>query len=291
MEPVLRQELVEVVPGHTPRNLRIPRANQVGVSIAEPPQRAVYLRRAAAGRDDAVVLLVARPADAEPQPFVGQDFELLDVVDGLAAHDRMHAARLVADHAAEGAVRVRRRIGRERQAMAFRGVAKIVEDQAGLDARKPQGGIERHETMHVLRVIEHDGDVAALASEARAAAAREDGRTVFAANRHRRDHIVSITGNDDANRHLPVVRGVGRVKRAAPAVESHLAAHGRAQVRGEIVHVRGAGCAQLSAAPATSRRRQRRATSPISGRPTRARSSRARRRGAPEGARSPRSAG
>ncbi len=53
---------------------------------------------------------------------------------------------------------------------------------------------------------------------------------------HRRDDIVFVAGNDDADGHLAVVGAVGRVERAAAAVEADLAAHDAAKIGGKIGH-------------------------------------------------------
>jgi hypothetical protein len=37
---------------------------------------------------------------------------------------------------------------------------------------------------------------------------------VFSRERHGRDHVVYIAWDDDADRHLPVVRRIGRIERA-----------------------------------------------------------------------------
>jgi hypothetical protein len=55
--------------------------------------------------------VAANPADDEAIAAVGQHLERLDVVDRLAAHHGVSAARVVADHPAEGVVSVRGRIG------------------------------------------------------------------------------------------------------------------------------------------------------------------------------------
>ena len=65
LKAVLGQQLVEVVAGHAPRNLRKPRADQVGVPIADRAQPRVNLAAAAALRDDRVELGVAGRADGQ----------------------------------------------------------------------------------------------------------------------------------------------------------------------------------------------------------------------------------
>src|SRR5439155_2021284 len=92
------------------------------------------------------------------------------------------------------------------------------------------------QTMHVLRVVEYDGDVAALPGKAGAAAAGEYRCTVLAANRHRRDRFVRIAWNQNANRHLAVVRSVGRIQRPTASIESDFAAYDAPKIGSEIVH-------------------------------------------------------
>ena len=44
-----------------------------------------------------------------------------------------------------------------------------------------------------------------------------------------RDDVVQVARDDDADRHLPVIRAVGRVERAAAGVEADFALHGGAE--------------------------------------------------------------
>ena len=84
--------------------------------------------------------------------------------------------------------------------------------------------------------IEHRR-VAALAGEARAAAAQDDRGAVLAADAVDLDELVHVARDDDADRRHPVVRGVGRVERAARGVEADLALDRRAQVGGDAAAV------------------------------------------------------
>ena len=102
-------------------------------------------------------------------------------------------------------------------------VAQRVEHDARLHAREPLARVQLEDLVHVLREIEHDRDVAALPGEAGAGAARQHGRAVLPARRDRRDHIVGIARNHEADGDLAVVRAVGRVQRAAAAVEADFA--------------------------------------------------------------------
>src|SRR5277367_7180195 len=83
-------------------------------------------------------------------------------VHGLAAHQRVDTAGVVADHAAQCAATVGGRVGRKGEMVLFCGFANAVENDARLDIRELLFRIEPLYRAHVLRKIEHDGHVAAL---------------------------------------------------------------------------------------------------------------------------------
>jgi hypothetical protein len=239
-----QRALVEVVAGDAPRNLRIAAADQLRVAVAQRSEAGVDFAPAAAAADDRVELVVAGRADAHAQAVVGQHVERMDVVGGAARHHRVHAAGVVADHAAKRVVRVRRRIGSERQVMRLGRIAQRVEHAAWLHVRALLLGVERDDAVEILRAIDDDGDVAALSGEAGAGAAREHRRTLRAARGDRRDDVLDRARHDDADRHLAVERAVGRVERAAAAVEAHFRRGVATQLRGERVGglaIEGAG--------------------------------------------------
>ncbi len=74
---------------------------------------------------------IIHPAHVHARTVVEQDLQLFRVVDGLAAHLRVYPAGVVAEHAAEGAVIVRRGIGRVRQLVAAGGPHDLVADHPG----------------------------------------------------------------------------------------------------------------------------------------------------------------
>ena len=186
VEAVFGQELVEVVPGHAARDARKLLADERREPVPDALEAGVDLPLAPAGADDRVELRVARLAHGHPGAVVQHHVELVDVVDGLAAHQRVNAARVVADHPAERAAAVRRRIGREREVVHFCGITDAIEDDARLHASDLRCGVERDDAVQVLREVHDHRDVAALAGEARARAARQDRRAGFAAGGDRR---------------------------------------------------------------------------------------------------------
>ena len=150
---------------------------------------------------------------------------------GPQSHQRMDAARVVADHPAESVMRVRRRVGGECEAVLLGLAAEHVEHRAGLDAGKLSRRVDRQSTW--FRCLDQSITTATLQQppvKAGAAAARQERRTMSPADRDRLDHIVDVPGNHDADRHLAIVRAVGCVKGAAAGVESHLAADHLAQL-------------------------------------------------------------
>jgi hypothetical protein len=122
-------------------------------------------------------------------------------------------------------------IGAEGEVVLLGRVAQLVEHEPRLDPRPPGPRVEVEDPVEMLGEVEDDRDVAALACEARAAAARQHRRAEAAAHRQGRGDILEGAGDHDADRHLAVVRGVGGVERAAAVVEAHLPSNVRAQLR------------------------------------------------------------
>src|SRR5579862_2816540 len=116
------------------------------------------------------------------EAVIGQDFESFDVVVGLTTHDRVDAAGIVADHAADGAAVVAGGIGSEGEMEFFGGIAEMVEHDSGLHASDPALGINLENVPHIFREIESDRNVAALAGERSASAAAEQWRAKVAAD-------------------------------------------------------------------------------------------------------------
>ncbi len=241
VEAVLGQQFVEVVAGDPARNAGKFRSNQRREAIADALEPGVDLSLPPACRDDGFELSIAGLPDGHARAVVQHHVERVDVVDGLAAHQRVHAARVVADHATQGAAAVRGGVGRKRQVMPLGGVAHAIEHDAGLDPRDLRPRIERDNAVQILRKIHDDRDVAALAGEAGAGAARHDGCAGVAARANGRGHIGSVQRDHQANGDLPVVRRVGGVEGPRAVIEADLAAHRLLQRALEAVGAREPG--------------------------------------------------
>jgi hypothetical protein len=89
-----------------------------------------------------------------------------------------------------------------------------------------------------FREVQDDGDVAALARKARAAAPAQHRRAVRAAQFHGCHDVAGVARNDDPDRHLPGHREVGRVERPRAVIEVDLATDPPRQFGGERLGVR-----------------------------------------------------
>ena len=243
VETIFGQQEVEVVSGNPPGNVGIALADEVGILVPEFFQAGIDFSAPAAFTDDLLQFSIAGLAHLHAQAVVGEDIESFDVVVGLARHHGMHAAGVVADHAAQGAAVVGGRIGPEGQVMFFGRVAQVVENHAGLDPGNAPLGIDLHDVAHVAGEIEHQGDVAALSGERSAAAAAQERSAILARERDRGDDVVGVAGKNYADGDLAIVGSVGGVEGAAAGIETDVAAQLTPQslFQRDHVHHRGPG--------------------------------------------------
>src|SRR5260370_32029380 len=80
LEPVFRQELIEVVAGDAARNVGKALPDQTAISIAQGLKASVDLAALAALLNDAFEVLVARPAGAQSHAIIGQYLTLFGVI-------------------------------------------------------------------------------------------------------------------------------------------------------------------------------------------------------------------
>ena len=115
---------------------------------------------------------------------------------------------------------MRRRVRRVGQVMEFGGVPQAVEHDAGLHARCLGLGIDTVERVHVARVVKDHGHVDALAGEAGAGTARQNGSARGAAGRERGLDVGGVAREDYADGQLTVIRGIRGVKGARAEIEA-----------------------------------------------------------------------
>jgi hypothetical protein len=116
-------------------------------------------------------------------------------------------------------------------------LSKDVQDHARLDAGDLSLRIDLQHPVLVLGEIEDHAGVAALAREARPAASRQHWRTEFPADLEGGGDVLRVPRDDDADRHLPVVRRVRGIEAAAAVVEADLASDRGIEGRRERLRV------------------------------------------------------
>jgi hypothetical protein len=178
VETVFRQEFIQIIAGDAPGNLGITRANQLGIVIAQRAQISINLAAPPALVDDLLQFSVAGWSNAQAQPIVGQDVQPLDVISCFASHHRMRAARVIANHPAQGSVVMRGRVRAKGQVILLCGFAQRIANDAGLHPRQPARRVNLQHVVEILGKVENNGDIAALALQAGASAARQDRRAI-----------------------------------------------------------------------------------------------------------------
>ena len=159
-----------------------------------------------------------------PRAVVKRDVEGFDIVDHLAAQQAVHAATIVANHAAKRAAGVGGGIGGVGEVMNFRCIAEAVEHDSRLNTGEPGLRVNGRERVHVAGVVEDHGYVDALAGRAGSGSARQNGCAGGAAGSKRGFHIRSIARIDHADGELTIVRRVGCVKGAGTGIETDFTA-------------------------------------------------------------------
>ena len=110
-------------------------------------------------------------------------------------------------------------------------LAQVIEDHARLNPSHPLLRVKLQDVRHVLREVDDDGNIAALARQRGSAASAKDGRSKFPGQGHRRQHIFHIAGKHNSKRDLAIIRTVGGVQGAAAVIKAHFATNVSAQCR------------------------------------------------------------
>ncbi len=137
----------------------------------------------------------------------------------------MRAAGVVADHSADGAAIVRRRVRREYELVGTELLLECVQHDSGLHAGKSLLGVDLDDLVHVLREVENHRHVATLSGQACPCSTSQNRSTVLSADRYCGNHVVSVAWDHQTNGDLTVVRPVGGIHGAAAAVEADFAPH------------------------------------------------------------------
>jgi len=193
--------------------------------VTEFFQAGIDLSPPAAFTDDLLQFPIAGLAHFQAKAVVGEDVESFDVVVSLSRHHRMHAAGIVADHAAQSAAIVGGRVRREGQMMFLGSVAEAVEKHSGLHPGRAPLKIDFHDVAHVASEIEHQGDVATLSGERGSTAAAQQRSAILAGERDGGDDVIGVTRENHSDGYLAIVGAVRGIKSAAARIETDIAAN------------------------------------------------------------------
>src|SRR5581483_3538358 len=123
IESVFWEQVIQVVPRDTARNIRITASHQLSIFLANRLQTRVDLSPAPTRSNDLLQFGVAGFPYPHPFAVISHDFQRFDVLVGLARHHGMHTAGVVPDHSTQGAAVMGRRIGPKSELVSFRGRA------------------------------------------------------------------------------------------------------------------------------------------------------------------------
>ena len=210
---------------------------------AEPAELGAHVRE----------VLVDQGARAAPRrrcaPGPPGDVQRDHVVDRPAVAERPRAAGVVADHPADRAAGVRRRVRPEAQAVRRRRALQVGVHDAGLDDRGTRLGVDRDDPVEVLDRVDDDAGADGVAGDRGAGAAHGDRYAGGLRDVEDRVQLVGGARPDDHLRDHAVERGVGGVERPGQGRVVDVGDAPAPQLRNEIC---GAG-GHLTSVP--SRRR------------------------------------
>ena len=137
-----------------------------------------------------------------------------DVVGAAAVPQGAIAAGVVADHAADGAPGVGRRIGSVAQSVRRGGPLQGGMDHARVDPRRSRLEIHLVHPVEVAAEVHHDSRADRVAGDRRASSARCQRHSGLGAGGHDRQHLLDAAGTHHHGWLDAVQRGIGAVERA-----------------------------------------------------------------------------
>ena len=145
-------------------------------------------------------------------------FDFEDVVASATVDERVGAAGVVAEHAADAASVAGGGLGAEKEAVGFEGEVEFVANHAGLDPRPTLGGIYFENVVEVTADIDDDAAADDLAGDGGATGARDEGGVVFMRIANEFGDVILFLGEGHAQGQLAVGTCIGGVGYAVEAV-------------------------------------------------------------------------
>ena len=223
-------EPVQVVAADPAQDLRIPAVDLVRVRRSQAADRPVARALQGVGGAGRLQLVGRQRPQVGDRSVAQRDVEIEHVVDRLAVQHRARAARVVADHAADGGPVGGRDVGGEAQPVRREMRVQLVEHDAGLDARPPLGRVDLQHPVEEPGGIELQPRADGLTRLRSAAPAGGDRHPVPAGDLDGAQHVVAVADDHHPGRFDLIDAGVGGVQDATDPVEAHLAVDGRLQI-------------------------------------------------------------
>jgi hypothetical protein len=133
MEAILREQVVQVVSRHASGNLWVTGPDQLGISVAKVPEPRIHVSPSAAPGHYLLNLRLRCGSYSKTSPVISENLQFLDIFIRLARCDRMNAAGVVPNHAAERAPAMGGGVGPECQVMDVGSLTKGVEHHPGFN--------------------------------------------------------------------------------------------------------------------------------------------------------------
>jgi hypothetical protein len=230
----LWQELLQRVAGHLPREAPERSADGLPPGHRQLAQGGVQLADTTAGHDRALCRLGRGRAGGHAGAVVQQQLQRDHALGRPAPGNRVRAAGVVADHAAERAAAVGGWVRPHVQAVDGGGAAQVVEDHPRLGPGDAPLRVDLDDPVQMAGAVDHHAAADRLPGDAGPAAAEGQRHARLAAGRQRGLDVGGVAREDDAQRHAAVQRGVAGVLRPPARTEVHLAADRRAQRRRQL---------------------------------------------------------
>ena len=219
-------QLVEVVAGHAAGELGEPGGHVAGPAVADGGQP---VEQRGAGQGGA-------RSGGEPLAAVGDHVEAAHRVHGLAPRHRVRAARVVADHPADGAAAVRGRVRPEAQPVRGGGALQVVQHHPRLHGGLAANRVDAEHGAQVAAQVHHHRGVHGLPGDGGGGTSGEHRHAPLAAHGQHGGHVVGVRRVHHRQRDVPVVGGVRCVGGQRLGVVGDRAPDGAAEVGGEVGH-------------------------------------------------------
>src|SRR5260370_16430968 len=131
-------------------------ADYMGILVPQRLEPGVNLAASTTLADDTCDFFVAGATYAHAQAIIREDLQFLYVFARHACHNRVCAARVIADHTSQRTLGMRCRIGSKCQMVALCRSAQVIKNRARLHASYLVSRVDCEDVLHISRAIYHN---------------------------------------------------------------------------------------------------------------------------------------